>query len=362
MYENIVMLSDDTHIRTQLNRFLPSPCTFFRTPEEFFREGERFSAGSTVIMIDDRFQYREAVQLCYRIQHQWPGIRIVLLLKTEADMPDTPIENGSIFYLPKPLSEAGVNKVIRRRRRLEAAASDSLIIGDSDCMQRLREKIMRLAASLGNTIITGETGSGKEVTMKELHRLCGKNLVSVNCSSLNTQIAESDLFGHHKGAFTGSTSERSGYIRRANGGILFLDEIETLTSQAQANMLRFLDSGEFYTVGGDTLNRAQVTVIAATNEPVSRLLAEGKLRRDFYMRLSVNHIHVPALREHLEDIPSLVRLKEHQMGYEASIKEMAAAYRHEWSGNVRELFNVVQRAHQENPESPAITEEIIRAD
>lgn len=361
MTEKIVMLSDDTHIRTLLNKMIPGPCDFFMTPDDFLSIKGIYSPRNTIVFIDDRFQYRQALQICYKIQHKWPGMRIVILLKKDDEMPDTPIANGTITYLPKPLTPSGLAKAFRVNTICmdNEEAEVSYLVGDSDCMNKLRLKIRNIAAVLSNTIITGETGSGKELTLKELHRHSGKTLVTVNCSSLNSDIAESDLFGHIKGAYTSSTSERNGYIKRADGGILFLDEIENLSSQAQASMLRFLDSGEYYKVGGDVLNKADVIVIAATNEPLDMLLAEGRLRKDFYMRLAVNTLHVPPLREHPEDIPLLVRHKEKLMGYSTFIKDMDAAYSHNWTGNVRELFNVVQRAHRDCPENPAITADML---
>lgn len=366
MKERIVMLSDDTHMRTQLNKLLDSPCDFFRSPDEFFSDQGQYSAGNTIIVLDDRFQARESSRICYKAQQIWPGIRMIMLLRRDEGIPDMPLGHGPFVYLPKPVSEKSLHKAFSMllidsndEKSVVLDKQESLLIGDSKCMQNLRSQIRRAAAALSNTIITGETGSGKEMAVKDIQNYTGRKLVAVNCSSLNGNLAESDLFGHRNGSFTGSTWERGGFIKQADGGILFLDEIENLSPLSQASLLRFLDSGEYRSLGEDSLKKADVTVIAATNEPVDRLLAEGRIRKDFYMRLAVCKISIPPLREHLEDIPSLVRHKEKHMGYRTHIKEMSAAYSHTWSGNVRELFNVVMRSHQHNPEEPSITQEMI---
>src|SRR5687768_15293405 len=189
------------------------------------------------------------------------------------------------------------------------AADDSALLGDSPAMRRLKESIVRVAPIPSTVLIIGESGSGKELVARDVHRLSGRErepFVAVNCAAIPEELIESELFGHERGAFTGATQARRGRFEDAHRGTLFLDEVGDLSARAQVKLLRVLQEGEFQRVGGNRSIQVDVRVIAATNHRLQPMIAEGRFREDLYFRLAVIPITVPALRERAEDIPILV--------------------------------------------------------
>jgi len=203
-------------------------------------------------------------------------------------------------------------------------------------------------------LVTGETGTGKEVVVRAIHGLSGRQkkiLVKVNCAALPSGVIESELFGHEKGAFTGALTRRVGRFELANGGTLFLDEVGDLPQELQAKLLRVLQEGEFERVGGTQTLKVNVRLVAATNRDLASAVAEGRFRADLFYRLNVFPIAIPPLRERVEDIPRLVRhfvmIYAGRMGKSiGTIGEqvMGKLMAYHWPGNVRELQNVIERA------------------
>jgi transcriptional regulator with GAF, ATPase, and Fis domain len=201
-------------------------------------------------------------------------------------------------------------------------------------------------------LIEGETGTGKEVVARALHRLStrsGKPFGVLNCAAIPESLLEAELFGHIRGAFTGAVQSRMGRIEAADGGTLLLDEIGEMPVGMQAKMLRFLESGELQRVGGNELTRVDVRLIAATHQPLEQQTAEGAFRLDLYHRLAVFPIQVPALRERMEDIGELSEFFLEQLGQQSPRKRLtlgaaAKLQQHSWPGNVRELMHVLERA------------------
>jgi PAS domain S-box-containing protein len=225
------------------------------------------------------------------------------------------------------------------------------IIGKSEAMREVYDRIMMAASSDAGVIICGESGTGKDLVAKAIHansmRTRGK-LVAVNCGAIPANLLESEFFGHKKGAFTGADKDKQGYLDLAHRGTLFLDEVGELSLDLQVKLLRVLESGEYIPVGGGMARRADVRVLAATNRNLSELVAGGAMREDFYYRVQVIPINLPPLRERREDIPLLVQhfLEEMDMGRLADNlpSEVREALNHyHWPGNVRELMNVLQR-------------------
>lgn len=228
------------------------------------------------------------------------------------------------------------------------------IVGDSTPMQMVYKSIGRVAGSNATVLITGETGTGKELVAESIHgaslRASGP-FIRVNCAALPETLLESELFGHEKGAFTGADKQRKGRFELADGGTIFLDEIGEMTLSTQRKLLRVLQQGEFQRVGGQETKIVDVRVVAATNKDLQQEVDENKFREDLYYRLNVIHIHLPPLRERKEDIPLLVAhfLNKYRYTPDAqptriSEEALHALQRHDWPGNVRELENTIERA------------------
>jgi DNA-binding NtrC family response regulator len=278
------------------------------------------------------------------------------------------IKLGAMDYLNKPLDFARVEQLLTsvreeldRRKRLMAIESDVArrlefcgMVGRGPLMQELFGLIRRLAPHVHVALVTGETGTGKELAARALHKLGprrDRRFVTINCSAVVETLFESELFGHVRGAFTGATDTKPGLFEVADGGTIFLDEIGELPLTVQAKLLRVLESGEVNRVGSLECRRVNVHVIAATNRDLRVEVAAGRFRSDLFYRLNVVEIRLPALRERREDVPYLTaafirscseRLQKRIVGITPAAEGLLVAAR--WDGNVRELRNVIERA------------------
>jgi two-component system response regulator HydG/two-component system response regulator AtoC len=219
-------------------------------------------------------------------------------------------------------------------------------------MQEVRSYLDRLANSESNVLLTGETGTGKELAAEHIHRNSSraqKPFVCINCAAIPDTLMESELFGYEKGAFTGASASKMGKLRQANGGTVFLDEIGDMTPYTQAKLLRAIESKEIQPLGGRGSIPLDFRIIAATNHDLEKLAGEGKFRQDLYFRLNVGSLHLPPLRERREDIPALLayhvaelnrRLDCAVEGFVDEVIDYLLEY--EWPGNVRELRNVLE--------------------
>jgi len=278
------------------------------------------------------------------------------------------IKLGATDYLSKPLDLARLEQLlstvrddIERRRNLLSIESDVArrlefagMIGRGPVMQELFGMIRRLAPHVRTALITGETGTGKELVARALHQTGprrDKRFVTVNCSAVVETLFESELFGHVRGAFTGATENKPGLFELADGGTLFLDEIGELPSTVQAKLLRVLELGEVHRVGSLDPRRVSVHVIAATNRDLRAEVAAGRFRSDLFYRLNIVEVKLPALRDRREDIPYLTaafvretaeRLRKPLVGLTPGAERLLGAAA--WDGNVRELRNVIERA------------------
>jgi len=231
------------------------------------------------------------------------------------------------------------------------------LVGAGASMQSLFEKIARYGPTDAPVLVTGETGTGKELVARALHQTSARRsrpFVALNCSALNEELFESELFGHERGAFTGAVGVHRGRFERADGGTLFLDEIGDMPLRVQAKLLRVLEDGVFERVGGEKEVKGDVRIVAATNAPLERAVAERRFREDLYHRVAVLRVHAPPLRERLEDLPLLaahfLRIFAERYGrgpkrLSPEAARLLASY--SWPGNVRELRNVLERVYVE---------------
>jgi two-component system response regulator AtoC len=272
---------------------------------------------------------------------------------------------GAFDYIAKPFEleevTVAIERFFERRdlsdrvvRLLAETKRDEILIGDSPVMQNIYKTVGRVARSDATVLVTGETGTGKELVATVIHRnstYSSGPLIKVNCAALPETLLESELFGHEKGAFTGAIAQRKGRFELAHKGTIFLDEVGEMTLATQKKLLRVLQEREFERVGGTTSVKIDTRVIAATNKNLPREIEVGNFREDLYYRLNVISIDLPPLRERPMDIPLLVEhfLHKHRYGRGAgpariSQEAMDRLLVHDWPGNVRELENTVERA------------------
>jgi two-component system, NtrC family, nitrogen regulation response regulator NtrX len=269
---------------------------------------------------------------------------------------------GAFDFFEKPLARdrviVSVRNALRQHRSdqsLRALRSRirGTIIGDSEPMRTLLAQVAKVGRSKARVLITGESGSGKELVARAVHEASDRRdapFVKVNCAAIPRELIESELFGHERGAFTGATSQKPGLFEVADRGTIFLDEIGDMALGAQSKVLRVLQSGEIMRVGGHKLSVVDVRVLAATHKNLPELVQRGEFREDLFFRLNVVPVHVPPLRERPEDIPLLSRrfideaCDDNGMGPKRlADAALAALGRHAWPGNVRELRNVIER-------------------
>jgi transcriptional regulator with GAF, ATPase, and Fis domain len=236
----------------------------------------------------------------------------------------------------------------------ERASAERLpeLIGNAPCMLEISRRVRLVAPRTTPVLIEGPTGSGKELVAEAVHRLSKRShkpFVAINCAAIPEALLEAELFGHTRGAFTGAVQGRVGRIEAADGGTLFLDEIGEMPLSLQSKLLRFVECGELQRVGDNETVKVDVRIVTATHQPLAQQAQSGAFRADLYYRLAVFLIRTPALAEHAEDLPLLVKHFIDQMGLENPIKQVGAAAMaklagHDWPGNVRELEHVLERA------------------
>lgn len=278
------------------------------------------------------------------------------------------VRKGACDFLPKPckLFEIAAvlkriadkrtltNKTIALETRLKAVEGSPDLIGRTPSMHTVKRMIEKIAPTDSAVLILGETGTGKELVARRVHDLSPRAsmpFVAVNCGALPEHLVESELFGHRKGAFTGADTPRKGLIEVANGGTLFLDELGELDKSMQVKLLRFLESGEVRRVGENEAFHVDVRIVCATNRDLESMAKEGTFREDLIFRVNTFEIRLPPLRERKEDIPELARtlIARHLKRREVPADILAPAtvdllLQHEWTGNVRELANVLEHA------------------
>jgi DNA-binding NtrC family response regulator len=250
------------------------------------------------------------------------------------------------------------NEVLKR----QSSKIDKCIIGQSKSMQEVKSHLLNVAQYNSTVLITGETGTGKELAANLIHLKSPRHkspFVCVNCAALPESLVESELFGYDQGAFTGATADKPGKFELAKGGTVFLDEISDMNKHAQAKILRSIESKDYFHLGGKDAITFDARVVAATNQDPEQLISKGIFRKDLYYRLNVARIHLPPLRERKEDIPNLVKHTLQKLNFRFNRKveglteeAMTCLFRYGWPGNVRELMNLLEAVYINLPSKP----------
>src|SRR6266404_6799479 len=321
----------------------------------------------------DRTGGQEGPNLLRSVHQSDPSLPIVVMTAWGSiPLAVQAVQLGAKDFLQKPWENERLLSIVRNQIELRAAlkgkerleaensvlrsaqASTSEFVALSPGMQEVKRIVEQVAPSDANILITGENGTGKGVVARLLHQLSGRlqqPLISVNMGGIPETLFESEMFGHVKGAFTDARADRAGRFELADGGTLFLDEIANLTGSQQAKILRVLETGEFERVGSSKTKQANVRILSATNADLLAEINAGRFREDLYFRLNTIQVHLPPLRERLDDIPELARYflgeltaRYRKKGVDLSPEALQALHRYPWPGNIRELRHVMERA------------------
>jgi len=362
---SILVIDDEKNIRRTLRMVLEGEGYDVDEAESAERGLERVAEGPDLVILDVRLPGMSGLDALTRIRAEHPALP-VLMISGHASVGEAvqAVQAGATDFFEKPLDRdrvlVRVKNALEKRaleqevRRLRADAERRYeMIGESPVMKALYRDIEKVAPTRGRVLITGESGTGKELIARAVHRLSPRRdapFVKVNCAAIPGELIESELFGYERGAFTGAQARRKGMFELADGGTLFLDEIGDMSLNAQAKVLRALQSGEVTRVGGEKPISVDVRVVAATNKDLEKAVAEGEFREDLYFRLNVVPVRSPALRERREDVPALAAAFLRDFCAENGLKDKPVAaevlerlQNKPWPGNVRELRNVVER-------------------
>jgi len=353
------IVDDDDSIRWVLSRAL----TKAEFEVDVYSDAESMLAAldkdkPDVVMTDIRMPGLSGLELAEKLEERIPGAPVIIMTAyTDLDSALASYEKGAFEYLPKPFDIADATALVERAIEQSVPPAEEAyidlsktkMVGEAPAMQEVFRAIGRLAKSHINVLIWGESGTGKELVANALHEHSPRSknaFVPINTAAIPSELLESELFGHEKGAFTGAHERRIGRFEQADGGTLFLDEIGDMPAELQTRLLRVLSDGKFYRVGGREQVSVDVRIIAATNQDLERRVATGKFREDLYHRLNVIRIDVPSLRQRREDIQLLTRFFLEKSSEELAVdvkqldEEAKEAMSHyHWPGNVRQLEN-----------------------
>ena len=367
---SILIVEDHDRLREQLGAFYEQEgyrVTMAACGEEALEKlsRERFA----IVLSDVKMPGIDGFQLTRQIRQKYPDTDVILItafgnIKDAVEA----MKLGASDYLTKPFQPEAIRfvseKLVEKRRLVEEVRELRQMVKEEHVLENILSKspkmlkifdlIKGVAETDSGVLITGETGTGKELVARAIHNLSRRKnsqFVAINCGAFPDTLLEGELFGSEKGAFTGSVQSRAGKIELADKGTLFLDEIESIPLPMQVKLLRVLQEREVERLGGNRKTKIDMRVIAATNVDPSLCLARGTLREDFYYRINVIPVHLPALRERLEDIPLLVEhiLKRHSVARERKIQKISPKavdqmLAYHWPGNIRELENILERA------------------
>jgi DNA-binding NtrC family response regulator len=367
---NVLIVEDHDRLREQLGQFYEQE-GFRVSTASCGEEGAKKLAEEkfAIVVSDVKMPGMDGFQLARHVREKHPETDVILItafgnIKQAVEA----MKLGASDYITKPFQPEAIRmvseKLIEKRRLLDEVRelrqkiqeehNLENILSKSPKMVKVFDLIRSLAETDSGVMITGETGTGKELVARAIHKLSrrkAKQFVAINCGAFPDTLLESELFGYEKGAFTGAVQSRAGKIELADGGTLFLDEIETMAPPMQVKLLRVLQEREVERLGANRKVKVDMRVVAATNVDLSICLARGTLREDFYYRINVIPVQLPPLRERLEDLPLLINhiLNKHPVAQEKQIrhvrpKVLDQMLAYHWPGNIRELENILERA------------------
>ena len=327
------------------------------------------SWGPAIVLTDLKMPRMDGMQLLEQIAAAPQQVAVILLTALGSiDAAVTAMKHGAFDFIEKPVNPTRLRNILQNatrlrgtereleasRRRLRDVGVLGSLVGSSKVMQEIFRLVEMVSPSTASVLITGDSGTGKELVARTIHSLSarkGRPFVAINCAAIPETLIESEVFGHEKGAFTGAFERRTGCFELAEGGTLLLDEIGEMPIATQAKLLRVLEDRKLRRLGAKSETAVDVRVLAATNKPPEEAVARGELRNDLYYRLNVFNIHMPPLREHIEDLPDLVHAlmadmnEKHDRSVVGVSDAVMNAFRaHAWPGNVRELRNTLERA------------------
>ncbi|CDN32220.1 Sigma-54 dependent transcriptional regulator/response regulator [Mucinivorans hirudinis] len=364
----ILIVDDERSIRNTIRELLEMEGYKCETAENGKQALEMSTKGGWDLVITDiKMPEMDGVELLAALHRDFSDLPVVMISgHGTIDIAVDCLKAGAFDYISKPielnrllvtvrnaLDNSELMKETKTLRRKLNSKFVAEIIGESEVINKVKSLVKKVAPSDARVLITGSNGTGKELVARWLHEMNARSkapFVEVNCAAIPSELIESELFGHEKGAFTSAVKQRKGKFEQAEGGTIFLDEIGDMSLAAQAKVLRALQEKKISRVGSDTDISVDVRVVAATNKDLQSEIAKGNFREDLYHRLSVIIVHVPTLAQRREDIPLLVEyfLKQYCNEQGISLKKITAEAveilkQMEWTGNIRELRNVVER-------------------
>ena len=357
--KNVWIVDDDRSIRWVLEKALQKadiPCKTFSEAESVLQAIKKEQPA--LILSDIHMPGKSGLEMLAEIKKSYPKLPIIIMTAySDLDSAVASFQGGAFEYLPKPFDIDKAIELVRRateeseeEEQTPAEETASEIIGKAPAMQEVFRAIGRLSQSKATVLLTGESGAGKEVVARALHKHSPRSnapFVAINMAAIPKDLMETELFGHEKGAFTGASAIRHGRFEQAEGGTLFLDEIGDMPAELQTRLLRVLSDGYYYRVGGHQSIKANVRIIAATHQNLEAMVRENRFREDLYHRLNVIRLRLPPLRERPEDIPLLVnhflQKSAENLGVEPKLmseEAMEFLKRFPFPGNVRQLENL----------------------
>jgi len=370
MEHKLIIVDDERIVRESLKHWFEEEGYIIDTAENGNEALQKFSVNKyDLALLDMKMPGMTGLELLKKIREIDENC-VSILITAFASVPTAiqALKDGAYDYVTKPIDPDELNNIVKNalesvklktenkklKGRLEDMSVPDNLVGESPQMKRITELIRTVSDSDSTVLIRGESGTGKELVAKAIHANSRRKyfpIITVNCGALSESLLESELFGHEKGAFTGAHFRRKGKFEIANGGTIFLDEIGSISQKTQVDLLRVIETKKFNRVGGNDLVESDFRLITATNEPLEKLMEEGKFRKDLYYRLNVITITLPPLRERKDDIALLANhfikkyselMNKNVTGFSDAAMDFLLKY--DFPGNVRELENTIERA------------------